>query len=269
MTYSEDNIQELDKKYLEVLPTFSKLMSELSMLSGTLQNERAREYLAHGVMRRISIITRCIENIFVIYPPDRTNKLTKEERNDVCVNLHSFFINIAGILDNIAWVIAFEVGAYIDQSNRKVHRNDVNLFGKRFKRYVPAKIKAFLKQQTITDWYLKYSKNYRDALAHRIPLYVPPAILNAKEAEEYKRLEESIASLNLASIEGQEKWTEIMGRQRALGTAQPLFTHSVHPDEEGGAVYLHPQILADFETIKSIVEVLTALDIANLEGNEE
>jgi hypothetical protein len=45
-------------------------------------------------------------------------------------------------------------------------------------------------------WYTEYSKNYRDALAHRIPLYVPPSALNKEEQEEYMLLEKQLWNFN-------------------------------------------------------------------------
>ena len=49
---------------------------------------------------------------------------------------------------------------------------------------------AYLRRNTITQWYNEYAKNYRDALAHRIPPYVPPAALNDEQARRYKLLED-------------------------------------------------------------------------------
>jgi len=182
--YTEENIKELEDKYQQLLPSFQKLSEQLYNLSAQLKNDRAREYLTHGLMRRLATVTRCTENIFSLYPISKASKLSKEARNDLAINLHAFFINISGILDNIAWIVAFEHGIYIDNNNRQVNRGDVCLLGKkRFKRYIPAKLKSYLNQQHIKDWYNQYSKNFRDALAHRIPLYIPPAILTPDEAE--------------------------------------------------------------------------------------
>ena len=47
----------------------------------------------------------------------------------------------------------------------------------------------YLNSEPIINWYSDYSKNYRDALAHRIPLYVPPSVLNKDDEKEYFELE--------------------------------------------------------------------------------
>jgi hypothetical protein len=222
-------------------------------------------------MRRLNIVVRCIDNIFELFPPNNDSQLSADQRNDLCINLHSFFINIAGILDNIAWVIAFEHGLYIDtKGNRKMNRGEIGLFGKsKLRKHIPYGLKKYLDQKEIKEWYTNYSKNFRDALAHRIPLYVPPAVLSEGEAREYQALDEQFQTLDLSTSEGIEEWGKILDAQKGLGIAQPFFTHSTHIDEGGSTVYLHPQVLSDFETIKALIEMLIDCEITRPQPNTD
>jgi hypothetical protein len=101
------------------------------------------------------------------------------------------------------------------------------------------------------DWYKKYAKNYRDALAHRIPAYVLPAALNDEESLQYslieKELEASFANGDYDKIE------ELQKAQASLGRSNPLFVHSF--SEQAVPMYLNPQLLADFSTIEELINV--------------
>jgi hypothetical protein len=47
--------------------------------------------------------------------------------------------------------------------------------------------------ERIQKWYAEYLTNYRDALSHRIPLYVPPKSLTPEHASQVKQIENKIA----------------------------------------------------------------------------
>jgi len=99
-------------------------------------------------------------------------------------------------------------------------------------------------------WYTKYSKNYRDALAHRIPLYVPPSALNKEEQNEYMLLEKQL--WDFSSLEAILQHNEMLEKQSQLGRACPLFAHSLN--EGSKPLFLHAQVIADFLTIDEIIK---------------
>ncbi len=48
--------------------------------------------------------------------------------------------------------------------------------------------------ESMSDWF-KYLDDYRHALEHRIPLYVPPFAIDPRNADRYSKLERSIVAL--------------------------------------------------------------------------
>jgi hypothetical protein len=144
-------------------------MGQIFDLSAKIKEEKAREYLHYGVGRRLEVIERCIENIFLIFPVERNNLLCREELIDVMINLHAFFVNIFGLLDNLAWVLIHEkkLAGIIDKKK-------VGLFKRETKKYLPNKFCQYLDSPQMKLWHEQYLTNYRDAFSHRIPLYVPP-----------------------------------------------------------------------------------------------
>jgi len=100
-------------------------------------------------------------------------------------------------------------------------------------------------------WYRNYSKNFRDALAHRIPIYVPPSVLSEKEAKRLDHLQAQIAKLDFNNLGDIEMGEGLLDQQAQLGRASPTFGHL--PSEEGKSVYLHAQVIVDYLTIEEIV----------------
>jgi len=91
MVYSKDQIKEVNERYQEVNRTYEKLLLRFMSFQQQLKNEKAREYLLQGAARRLKTLTRCIINIFTIFPTERVELLSKEELIDIDINLHAFF----------------------------------------------------------------------------------------------------------------------------------------------------------------------------------
>jgi hypothetical protein len=75
--FTTDQPNQLQEGYTGVNAGYEHLLSEY--LSLTLTNEAAYEYIRHGFVRRLGTLKRCIENVFSIYPPDRSDKPSRDE----------------------------------------------------------------------------------------------------------------------------------------------------------------------------------------------
>lgn len=249
MFYGKDHISQLQDKFDKIDNIYARLVEKLAFLQSELKNGKAQEYLLQGVGRRLSVLTRCIHNIYEIFPVDRTELLRKEELTDLDINLHAFFININAILDNLAWVIIHENDLLGKPKEGRVSRSSVGLFNKKTQEHLNPKLCAYLSSSKIQAWYRNYSKNYRDALAHRIPPYVPPSALNKVEKEEYLSLEKELC--DYSSPENIKKYDGISKKQSQLGNPCFFFAHAY--SEGGKPILLHAQIIADFATIEEII----------------
>jgi len=247
-TYSREQIQELETNQAAIHQELDRLLySLLTKLEPSLTNARAKEYLLHGVCRRLNILKRCAENIFAIFPVDRTSLMKQDERIDMEINLHSFMININGVLDNLAWVYVLEKSV---EDTIKRRRTSVGMFIDQTQRLLPASIRAYLQSDVMTEWYSDYAKNYRDALAHRIPPYVPPSVFNKEDEKKFRDLEHKIQeAIARHDIDGIEK---LMAQQDKIGSISPLFAHSFSDHDTSAPIYLHPQIIVDVRTVVAI-----------------
>jgi hypothetical protein len=220
-----------------------RVVSELAPLL----NEKAREYALHGIARRIGLIEHCIERIFDIFPPTTEKPLKREAISDVQAYLHAFVINVSGLQDNLAWTYVLQLGL-------PVRRNQVDLFKRDTFSVLPEHIQRHLTGPLMIAWHEKYAKEYRDSLAHRIPLYVPPSNLTPEEAARLRELD--TLEWNLLA---ERKWGDlerIREEKDSLGSAAPVFIHSL--SDSAGPVILHPQVLSDALTVSELVDLFLA-----------
>jgi hypothetical protein len=95
-------------------------------------------------------------------------------------------------------------------------------------------------------------KDYRDALAHRIPLYIPPFTLDPADAGAYQALDQqATAALRAHDFDG---YARLNANKVALTRFRPIMAHSIYA--LGRTMLFHPQLLADFATIEELTGVL-------------
>ena len=109
-------------------------------------------------------LVRCIQNVFELIPMETDEVPVREVLHDAQINIQSFFANVYGCIDNLAWVWVYEKGL-----DANIHRNRVGLRAKHteVRSSLSGALQGYL---TTLDPWLDYIIEYRDALAHRIPL---------------------------------------------------------------------------------------------------
>ena len=249
MPYTEETLKDIEAEYTRVTSGLRRLVETLLVyFSCSLTDERSEEFLKHGVCRRLQVMERCIHSIYTIFPPDRKKPLGRDELSDVQINLHAFVINLFGILDNLAWVFVLEHDLEKEIGGRK----RIGLFIEATQERLPKAIQDYLNMENTKTWYKDYVQNYRDALAHRIPLYVPPFMLSKENGERWKELDARIAQCmkNLKF----ELLNELQSERDSLGVACDMFSHSFS-EIESKTIYIHSQLLVDGSTILELSEV--------------
>jgi hypothetical protein len=244
--YCPNQFVQLQEGYSTVNPTYERLMGEY--LSLQLANEAAYEYVRHGFVRRLGTLKRCIENVYSIYPPERSDKPSWQERIDLTINLQSFIFNVFGCIDNLAWIWVKEKHIQ-DKKGRPLRGQQVGLtagcvvvlgkFSPEFQQYLAS-----------CDGWFAYLENYRHALAHRIPLFVAPYTLSPTKLDEYNDLEQRKNEAH--GQHNYDLWLRLDAEQENLGNFTPWMMHSF---SEGAApVGFHPQVLADWNIVVEIAD---------------
>lgn len=245
MSYSEELMVQLQHDA-------TALNSELSLLFIRLGGHvalqftapRAKEYLLQGVCRRVETIRRCMVRIFNTFAVDRRNVLDDDERSNVEVSLQAFLLNLYGVFDNVAWTLLFE-------KHVSLPRNKVGLFLQATQQHLAAPLLKSVTDPKIQSWYKTHVKPYRDALAHRIPVYVPPMGLDEKAQQRNRELEEQIVSaIERRDLNAVER---LQNEQEGLGVALPVFSHSYSKEEGSPPMWLHPQVIVDGKTMLEVL----------------
>lgn len=247
----DGDIEKIENDLILLKSRYIKLIDRIWKVADVLENERAKEYLFHGIARRLDVIERCVENIYSIFPLRREKLLCRNELKDVDINLHAFFINIFGLLDNMAWVAVHETNG-----SKEINKKGVGLYKVETQECLSDGFKEYLNTDTMKKWHDEYLKNYRDALSHRIPLYVPPKDLKPEQKEQEagfdQKLRQAIKSQNF------EEMSALQKEMDKIGDPSPCFVHSLS-ETNYKVVMLHAQVITDFGTVEEIVEKFCAM----------
>lgn len=250
LIYSEESIQEIESRYVDLVPRLNDIFLRTVEFSYKLTEPRAKEFMLHGVGRRLSILKRAFENIFAIFPARREILLSHEERTDTEINLHAFLINAYGIMENLALSLAYENGIYDGKINGDFDKRDIGLFSKKkFRKRLEPDLQAYLSDARLRLWFDDYAKNYRDALGHRIPPYIPPSGLNPADEKRHSDIQERLNRLDF--LKDFSEYQALQDEQHSLGSAYPIYVHSF--DEQSKPLQLRPQLIVDLLTIEEIL----------------
>ncbi|UFW88957.1 hypothetical protein BjapCC829_10830 [Bradyrhizobium barranii] len=235
---SPDQIKEIEKKIGTLLPKYNEMLLKLPFTP--FQQEKAAEYFFHGFVRRMGTLVRCVDNVFALIPMDTERVPSKDVLHDAQINIQSFFANVYGCVDNLAWVWVYEKGL-----DKQIRRNRVGLRAKDTE--VRSALSASFQDYLVRlDPWLDYIIEYRDALAHRIPLYVPPGGVPERHVEAYNSLERSIREALYVRGDPYE-YERLLAEQNKLLVFHPLISHSV--TETTARFAFHVQMVVDFLTV--------------------
>ena len=253
MHYSPELAKSLVRDYAVVEDELQYLLLDAVRAGDATTSQRAREHLVQGAGRRLKTIRRCLHNVFKLFPPGSQVPIQADLIEDTQISLHAFVINIYGLFENLAWSFVL----HHDLETKIGDRRNIGIFLNRTQKYMPVELRQYVTSTTITTWHAEYLKKYRDSLAHRIPLYIPPATFTPEEGEQYNRLERG----KIDAIRNQEwqRLEEIYQEQATLGKPCAIFLH-LHSDsdEYQSPVYLHPQMLCDVKTVLEFCKIFFA-----------
>ncbi len=244
MCFSEKDLEKLREGYGTITDKKNRLFE--SYTRQCYNTERAREHAEHGFLRRVKTLVRCLENVFQILPPDREERPTNDELADVNINLQGFLFNAFGSTDNLAWIWVYEKqlteqnGAVLKAPKVGLRPNNsqvLETFSRGFREYLKG----------LAPWF-EHLESFRHALAHRIPLYVPPYAIAKEHEGAYRDLENR--KMEAIKNGSYMEYDKLYAEQDALGVFRPEMIHSYF--EQSRSIVFHPQLLTDFNTIDEI-----------------
>lgn len=238
---------------------------DATALSYTVKNAEADFHLRFGVARRTKFIWLSLRSIVGLIPPEREEPLKVDQVEEAARDLNVIYINIRGALDNLAWFLLEMFG---QERTRKLSPIKISLFGKEFQKDKNLDDVAHF-MATFVQWSTEL-RGRRDPAAHRIPLSVPPAIIDEETREEFERASAAYsAAFNDAiqsagrGIDSTQKFENADARfaeLEVIGKFVPVFVH--HPAE--GPIKIYPTVPQDVGQLVKIVRGLFTLARAKM-----
>lgn len=217
----------------------------LTMLEVVRFTKDADHFLRFGVMRRLRMLMSSFRSFQAIIMPDRVVPLTQEQSDDVCRDLNAIYINILGLLDNYAWVMVHHAGNDVTKAATPM---SIGLFKPMVARD-PA-LRAVVQALAPYATWEQDVKTRRNPAAHRMPLYVPPAVYTSEDVAEYERYEHLMSGALRA--QEFEKLSDLRVASRRIGTLAPVFLHD--PGEKVMDIY--PTVPTDIGQMVKIGRVV-------------
>lgn len=188
--------------------------------------EGAKKHIHRGLMVRLEMMEEAIlsldSEVGKFHEPLDHNLVIK-----LTLFLNAYYLNLAGSLDNLAWALAYQhkLMNEINEDEPK-HRRLAQLVDKNFLKLLRQNDLESLSTllEPVQKWYRDIRK-FRDPAAHRIPLYVPPAICSENDVQRVKELDEQAAVL---ISEGEWKsGVDLMHQSYKVGQHEPVFMAEV------------------------------------------
>jgi hypothetical protein len=244
--FTEEHITALRTKLQTVGSKTDRLM--MKFVAHRFAEAKAGEYASQGFARRIQTVRRCIENVFKIVPPNAVRVPSKQRLHDAQINIQAAIANIYGCVDNLAWVWVYErrLSKHIKPRQVGLRKHNVQV-----RASLSEDFRAYL--DTLEKWF-EYLADFRHAVAHRVPLYIPPGSVRSKEVEAYNELDRRMAeALNCFRPDEYER---LSAEQSKLLVFQPIVGHSF--TEMKSPYYFHPQLISDFLTVEELGDKMLA-----------
>lgn len=244
MYFSQQALNEMREAREAIGSKYESLL--MKYVSLPLKDVTAKEYAMQGFPRRLGVMAHCIRNVFITLPPEKEEIPSKAQLFDATINIQAFLVNAFGCIDNLAriWVherpVTTARGKSLSngQIGLAVHHAHVrSSLSQGFQDYL----------NTLNEW-LTFMANFRHALAHRIPLYIPPYVVRPEDEAAYKEFGQKMIE---ASLKGElAEHGRLAAEQQRLVRFLPWIHHS-YLEKTRPAVF-HPQLLADFHTIEEL-----------------
>lgn len=210
-----------------------------------IDNEEAKNLLNYGVARRGGMLFYSFQQLFFTIPPDRKNRLSQEEEIHFNGQINLIYLNIKGMLDNLA-CIYFSEQEDIDLRelpDAKKHLFNKEIINKSNNKEFWGEILAY------KEWATNELKMLRDPVAHKMPLYIIPAILNKEEQDLFNTyLSKYYEHLRRGNLDAASTALEAT---RTIGTFIPWFAHA--PNE---TFSMYPTITRDLGNMLKIFDII-------------
>jgi hypothetical protein len=197
--------------------------------SNWLEDRNSLRHLKQGLAPRHYVLRDCWEYLEQWCFEARDEALPEHIVSKAALHLNGYYLNLRGALDNLAWMVHFELDLFPGVSEEDSRRRRVDLFGDQFLKALRNRgdPRSEFLRKVLSEALLwgKSLATWRDPAAHRIPLYIPPSTLfQQNQVDEFRRLD-ALAGAAEGELGGRSR-VEILRAAHQIGTFVPVFVVS-------------------------------------------
>lgn len=239
--YSEAQIADLMKELEAVAKKETSIVHRL--LSFPFKTQKAEEYARHGLGRRIKSIAHSVRRVFEELPPGMNGLPDADSLEEATVHIQSVAFHAYGCFDNLAHI-------WVEERDVR-HENGRELspiligFGEKCQQVLASLPTDLQKRLAELRPWMTFLEAFRHSSAHRIPLYIPPYVIDPRHLKEYGSL--GLAQEAAARVPDWEEYDRLHDRQLAFATFRPMTATSLSAVK---TALFHPQLLCDFATVE-------------------
>lgn len=249
--FSAKRITELHAAREEIHRKFNSLREKLVLR--TYNTDRGAEFAKHGFARRLETLVRTIDVVYELLPPEQEQIPQREDVVDAAIAIQAFTMNAFGCLENIAWIWLYEKDVR-NGNGTPLDIHEVGLGKKKLRKSLTPQFRTYIDGKQA--WFGNLI-SFRDSLAHRIPLYIPPYVVPKPNEQRYSELEK--AKFQEPARSDAMEYEKLKDEQLQLCQFLPGMMHSIY--EDAPQVEFHSQLLNDYVTIDEYgCTLLTELD---------
>lgn len=175
-----DKIQDLELRQ-NLQDTWIKV-SSLPLIG---DREHFIRHLRRGLGRRLGFIGRNYQFLIDELGKNGDTPLRGTFCSDIQIHLNSFYVHLRGSLDNLAWLYIFKKFPQASEDTPQ-YRKYADLFRADFLRLIKDDYPKIHKTVSgRTDWHDRL-KSLRDPIAHRVPIYSPPAFWTKEDQTNFE-----------------------------------------------------------------------------------
>ncbi|MEJ0076839.1 MAG: hypothetical protein WDO17_15585 [Alphaproteobacteria bacterium] len=237
--FTAERIAELNAGHAEVYRQFRDLQERFVLR--TYKSERGAEHAKHGLCRRLDTLVRTIDQVYELLPLEQEEIPARDNVVDATIAIQAFTMNAFGCLENMAWIWVFEKNVR-NSDGTELNPMEVGLGKKKVRNALTQQFRDYLEKKK--DW-LENLIEFRDSLAHRIPLFIPPYVVPKPNEAKYQEFEK--AKWEEPARSDPQEYERLKVEQLKLCQFLPGMTHSIF--EEAPQVEFHSQLLNDYVTI--------------------
>jgi hypothetical protein len=138
-------------------------------------------------------MAHCIHNVFTMLALEKEEIPSRTQIFDATIRIQAFLVNAYGCIDNLARIWIHEKPVTTERG-KPLPKGEIGLavHHTRVRTSLSPAFQDYLK----TLW-LTFMGNFRHALAHRIPLYIPPYAVRPQDEAAYKEIEQKMMEASL------------------------------------------------------------------------